>query len=112
MSIPVRLHYKIIDKRLSTSIGAGIAADVFLNNKIGNKDANINATNLDSQASIYKSIGMSGIFSTKLDYEISSRYSIFLEPSYRTALTSFTKSYIVKSLPSAFGIGTGFQFRF
>lgn len=112
MSVPVQLQYKIINKKISTSVGAGISADVFLNNTVGNKNANISTTNLDSQASIYKSIGMSGIFSTKLDYEISSRYSVFLEPSYRTALTSFTKSATVRSLPSAFGIGTGFQLTF
>jgi hypothetical protein len=37
---------------------------------------------------------------------------VYVEPSYRAALTAFTNSAIVSSRPNSFGIGTGFNYRF
>ncbi|QHT71566.1 hypothetical protein GXP67_35330 [Rhodocytophaga rosea] len=113
ISVPVRLQYKLIDKKLSTSVGAGVAADVFLKNTIGNTDAKVPEVEFNRQNNnIYKSIGISGLLSARVNYEFGGRYSVYVEPSYRTALSSFTKSDEIRSLPNSFGVGTGFQYRF
>lgn len=113
VSIPMRMHYKLINRRLSTSIGAGLSADIFMKNTVGNTSANIPVVEFNKRNnSIYKDVGVSGLVSAKLDYRFSGRYSFYIEPSYRSAITSFTKSGSVKSMPNSFGIGTGFQYRF
>jgi hypothetical protein len=113
LSIPMRLHYKLTDNKFSTSIGAGLSADVFMKNTVGNAEANVPVVEFNRKNnSIYKNVGISGLVSAKLDYHFSDRYSLYIEPSYRSALTSFTKSDAVRSMPNAFGIGTGFQYRF
>ena len=113
ISVPLRLQYKLIDKKLSTSVGAGVAADVFLKNTIGNTDAKVPEVEFNRQNNnIYKSIGISGLLSARVNYEFGGRYSVYVEPSYRTALSSFTRSEEIRSLPNSFGVGTGVQYRF
>jgi hypothetical protein len=113
LSIPLSLHYKLIDKKVSTHVGAGVAADVFMKNTIGNPEENITNQEFNrNNNGPYRKMGFSGLVSAKVKYKISSRYSVYVEPSYRTALTPFTNSLIVSSRPNAFGIGTGFQYRF
>jgi hypothetical protein len=113
MSIPLSLHYKLLDKKISTDIGAGVAADLFMKNTIGNPEENIANQAYDrGNKGPYKGMGFSGLFSARVKYKIASRYSVYVEPNYRTALTPFTNSLIVTSRPNSFGIGTGFQYRF
>jgi hypothetical protein len=113
ISVPLRLQYKLIDKKLSTSLGAGVAADVFLKNTVGNTEANVPEVAFNRQnTNIYKSIGISGLLSARVNYEFGGRYSVYVEPSYRTALSSFTRSDEIRSLPNSFGVGTGLQYRF
>lgn len=113
LSVPVRLQYKIAGNKLSTSVGAGLAADIFLRNSIGNSAENVNTINFDGAgSSVYRAVGLSGLLSARLNYKVASRYNFFLEPGYRLALTPFTRSSLVKSKPDSFGIGTGIQYRF
>lgn len=113
LSIPLSLHYLLLDKKVSTTLGAGVSADLFMKNTIGNPDDNVtNQEFTRSDNGPYKNMSFSGLVSARVNYKISSKYSIYLQPSYRTALNSVTNSALVSSKPNAFGIGTGFQYRF
>jgi hypothetical protein len=113
LSIPLSLHYKLLDKKVSTDIGAGVSADIFMKNTIGNPEENISNQEFSrSDNGPYRDMSFSGLFSARVNYKVSSRYSVYLQPSYRTALNSITHSALVSSRPNAFGIGTGFQYRF
>jgi hypothetical protein len=113
LSIPLSLHYKLLDQKVSTEIGAGVAADIFMKNTIGNPDENIATQEFNrSSSGPYRDLGFSGLVSARVNYQFSSRYNVYVVPSYRTALTPFTNSIIVSSRPNSFGIGTGFQYRF
>lgn len=113
ISIPLSVHYILLDKKLSTAIGAGVSADLFVKNTIGNPEENIiNQEFNRSSNGPYRDMSFSGLISAKVNYKISSKYSVYLQPSYRTALNSITNSALVSSRPNSFGIGTGFQYRF
>lgn len=113
MSIPFRLQYKLLNRKLSTSVGAGLAADLFLKNTIGNTEANVSMVEVNRQNNtVYKALGISGLLSARVNYQLSGKYSVYVEPSYRAALSSFTRSAEVKSLPNTFGVGTGLQYKF
>ncbi len=113
MGFPMRLIYRILNKKVKASVGTGVSADLFLRNRISSDVATIEAIEINrSQNSIYKNVSMSGLFSVKIDYSIGGKYSIYLEPTYRQAITSFTTSSTLGSYPSWWGIGTGVQYRF
>jgi chemotaxis protein histidine kinase CheA len=113
MGFPMRFLYKVFNKKIKASVGAGVSADLFLRNRISSDASNIQAIEFtSSQNSIYKNMSMSGLLSFKLDYSVGNRYSIYLEPTYRRAITSFTTSSTLDSFPSWWGVGTGIQYRF
>jgi hypothetical protein len=113
LSIPLSLHYQLLDKKVSATIGAGVSADLFMKNTIGNPEDNVTNQEFNrSDNGPYKNMSFSGLVSARVNYKISSKYSIYLQPNYRTALNSVTNSALVSSKPNAFGIGTGFQYRF
>ncbi len=113
MGIPVRMLYRVFNKKLKASVGAGVSTDLFLRNRISSDEANIQSLEINrSENSIYKNMSMSGLLSVKLDYTLGNHYSIYLEPTYRRAITSFTTSSTLASYPSWWGVGTGVQYRF
>ena len=111
----MRLVYKVLNRKVRASVGAGMSADVFVRNRIGGGANNVKTIEITpSSNSAYRNLGFSGLLSLKVDYSLGSgsRYSVFIEPAYRKALTSFTASSSLESFPSWWGIGTGFQYRF
>jgi|GEM_PF-4643828 len=113
MGFPMRLVYRVIDKKIRASVGAGVSADLFLRNRINSQVDNVESIDITrAEGSVYRNLGMSGLLSVKLDYHIGGKYSIYVEPSYRRALVSFTSSSNLESYPSWWGIGTGLLYRF
>ena len=115
VGFPMRLVYKVLNRKVRASVGAGMSADVFVRNRIGGGANNVKTIEITpSSNSAYRNLGFSGLLSLKVDYSLGSgsRYSVFIEPAYRKALTSFTASSSLESFPSWWGIGTGFQYRF
>jgi hypothetical protein len=113
LSIPLKVNYLVIDRKLDAGIGAGVSADIFLSNEIGNEEAGISNVKINSaNGSVYRNVGVSAWIGVKLDYEFAKKFSVFVEPSYRRAVTSFTNSAIVRSMPYNFGVGTGLQYQF
>ena len=115
VGFPMRLVYKVLNRKVRASVGAGMSADVFVRNRIGGGANNVETIEITpSSNSAYRNLGFSGLLSLKVDYSLGSgsRYSVFIEPAYRKALTSFTASSSLESFPSWWGIGTGFQYRF
>jgi len=112
LSVPIIIRYKLINKKIGLSAGTGISADIFINNQIGNHKDGVNEQTFNSSNSIYKSLAYSGLLNVRMDYKFSKRYSFFLEPGFRTALNSFTRSSSVNSYPISLNVGTGFRFQF
>ncbi len=111
--VPMQVLYKLLNRTIRASVGTGVSADIFLKNAIeqaGRQGEHLEITPANN--SVYRNIGFSGLLSLKMDYTFAKRYSIFIEPSYRQALTSFTTSKQLESYPNWWGIGTGFQYRF
>ncbi len=112
LSVPIMIRYKLVNKKIGISAGAGISADIFINNQIGNHKEGVSEQTFNSSNSIYKSLGYSGLLNLRMDYKLSKRYSFFLEPGFRTALSSFTKASSVNSYPISLNVGTGLRFQF
>jgi hypothetical protein len=113
VGIPVRVNYKLLNKKLGATLGAGVSGDVFLSNRIGNGDEYSDEVHITStKGTAYRKWGISAWLGLKMQYRIARKYSVFLEPSYRTAVTSFTNTPALQSRPSLIGVGTGLQMVF
>jgi hypothetical protein len=113
IAIPVKVNYLLLDKKLGATLGAGVSGDIFLNNRFGNEDAGIDEVNITStKGTAYRKLGLSAWMGIKMQYRFAGRYSVFVEPSYRAAINSFTNTDALQSRPSLFAVGTGLQMRF
>jgi hypothetical protein len=113
VGIPVRVNYKLLTRKLGATLGAGVSGDVFLSNHFGNEDEGIDEIHINStKGTAYRKWGISAWLGLKMQYRFARKYSVFVEPSYRTAVTSFTNTPALQSRPSLFGVGTGLQMLF
>ncbi|MBD0258988.1 MAG: hypothetical protein ICV83_24990 [Cytophagales bacterium] len=117
VAIPVRVNYRLFDTKLGATLGAGVSGDVFLSNRFGNEEGNeerqVHEVRITStKGTAYRKLGFSAWLGLKMHYRFARKYSVFLEPSYRTAVTSYTNTPALQSRPSMFGVGTGLQMLF
>jgi hypothetical protein len=113
VAIPVRVNYKLFARKLGATLGAGVSGDVFVSNRFGNEARGIDEVHITStRGTAYRKLGISAWLGLKMQYRFARKYSVFLEPSYRTAITSFTNTPALQSRPSLFGVGTGLQMLF
>ncbi len=112
LSVPMKLNYHLAGRKLGASIGTGVSADIFIKNTIGNESEGVNTMEISStKGTAYRNVGVSAWLSMKLQYKFTKRYSAFIEPGYRRAVTSFTNPQALQSHPYIFSIGTGLQVR-
>ena len=113
VGIPVRVNYQLLTRKLGATLGAGVSGDIFLSNRFGNEQAGLDEVHITStKGTAYRKLGFSAWLGLKMQYRFARKYSVFLEPSYRTALTSFTNTPALQSRPALFGVGTGLQMLF
>ncbi|MDJ1495451.1 hypothetical protein QNI19_21105 [Cytophagaceae bacterium DM2B3-1] len=113
IGFPMRVLYKVLNRKVKASIGAGVSTDLFLKSQISSTENNIETLEFNrSQNSFYKNTIFSGLLSVKLDYAIDNKYSIYIEPSLRRTLSSTTTSSTLSSFPGWWGVGTGILYRF
>ncbi len=113
VSVPVRVNYKLLARKVGATLGAGVSGDVFVSNRFGNEAQAIDEVHITStRGTAYRKLGISAWLGLKMQYRFARKYSVFLEPSYRTAVTSFTNTPALQSRPSMLGVGTGLQMLF
>lgn len=113
-SIPLKLGYMILDKKLSIMVSSGVSSEFFLRNEVSeenNRQASVTIRPGDN--SPYNSVYFNGLASARFSYHFSDNYSFSLEPSYRMAISSFAKaSSRFTSAPQSLGIAAGLKFYF
>lgn len=113
-SIPIKAGFILIDKKIAVVLSTGIATDLFLKNEIEDQDNNFDKTSIKPGSnSPYRSVYFNGLAGSEIIYKLGTHYSFSLEPSYRVALSSFSKSSsLITSHPQSFGIAAGFRYIF
>jgi hypothetical protein len=110
LEIPVILRYKIIDRKVGLHILGGVSTQVLTGNKL-----------LLETSSGQQDYGSTGGLSTfnysstvgfGLDYTISSRIHLNLEPAFKYYINSINSSGNIESHPYSFGIYTGMRYTF
>ncbi|MFY0601885.1 MAG: outer membrane beta-barrel protein [Cyclobacteriaceae bacterium] len=113
-SIPIEAGYKILDNRFSLAVKAGLAANLYLGNKLRDPDRKIaDVTIGPGSNSPYKELSFTGLAGLQMSYEFVNRFNLIIEPNYRRSIDNVTKSSSeFVFAPSGFGLQTGIRYEF
>ena len=115
LSVPLKAGYSILDKKkFGLMISGGISSDFFLSNTISSDQNGVSSFRQSAGSdSPFRTVYFSGLSSLTVSYKLSTNYLILLEPSFKAALSDFSKSSeVFNSRPNSFGIGVGLRYRF
>lgn len=109
VEVPLELAYKISDKKLGISVIGGMSA-LFLSDNEVSSTLNGNRTLL-GEANNVRNTSFSANFGLGMDYKLSEKFNINLEPVFKYQMNTFeSKSGDFK--PFLIGVYTGFSFKF
>jgi hypothetical protein len=110
LELPVLVRYKIIDKKVGLHLLGGLSTHMLVGNKLI-LDSSSGKQDLGSTASI-NTFNYSSTLGLGLDYAISTRIQINLEPAFKYYINSINSSVNVETHPYSFGIYTGMRYNF
>ncbi|WP_340076088.1 outer membrane beta-barrel protein [Leptobacterium sp. I13] len=109
IEVPLELSYRIVDKKLGLNLIGGISSLFLMDNTISidsdNIDAEIGEANNLNATNFSTNIGLG------IDYPLSNKLKINIEPMFKYQLNTFSNSD-GGFKPYSLGIYTGFSFRF
>jgi hypothetical protein len=110
LEMPVILRYKIIDKIIDLNLIGGLSYNLLVNNTVrtvidGSK-YNIGKTAGLNQFMVSSSMGMG------IEYTLSEKFSLNLEPTFRYYLNPFGEMSGLKTHPYSFGVFSGLSYKF
>lgn len=112
VAVPLKLGYKLLDRKIGISLSSGIATNFFLKNTLKDKSGvseKVEVTN--GQSSPYKPLNFNGLFGAEISYQWNEHYQLALVPDYRFSLDGVTKSdAYIQSNPTAFFLGFRFKY--
>jgi len=110
LELPVMMRYKIIDKKVDVNVVGGMSYNLLVGNSVysivnGDKYA-IGETAGLNKLTVSSSLGMG------MEYSLSEKLSLNLEPTFRYYLNPFNGSTSSSVHPYSFGIFSGVSYRF
>jgi hypothetical protein len=113
-AIPIRAGYVVLDRKINVTLLAGVSSEFFVSNRIVDESDFLQTlSSSDAADSPYKSVYFNGSLGTMVGYTFAKNYMVTLEPSYRMAISSFTKdSFYLNSFPSSFMLSFGVAYNF
>lgn len=110
IEMPVILRYKLVDKALDVNLIGGLSYNLLVNNSVyttidGNRYV-IGKTEGLNQIMFSSSIGMG------MEYNLSDKFSLNLEPTFRYYINPFTEIQGVRIHPYSIGIFSGLSYKF
>lgn len=110
LEMPIFLRYKLIDRAIDFNLIGGVSYDILVNNTVnahvdGNKYYVGKTEGLNSFL-VSSSLGMG------LEYSLSEKLSLNLEPTFRYYLSPFNMMVGSKIHPYSFGVFSGLSFKF
>jgi len=110
LEMPVILRYKVIDKSIDFNLIGGLSYNLLVNNTVntvvdGSK-YNIGKTAGVNPFMVSSSMGMG------IEYSLSEKISLNLEPTFRYYLNPFSEMPGLKTHPYSFGVFSGLSYKF
>jgi len=112
VSIPMKMGYQVIDRKVGLSVSSGVATNLFIKNTVSDKSgdrADVEITN--SNDSPFKPVNFNALLAMELSYRWNEQYQLSLVPDYRISMDGITKTdAFFQSNPTAFFLGFRFKY--
>jgi hypothetical protein len=110
--VPIGLNYVLLDRTFGIALSSALATDVFLSSTLADQEKRLQEYTIEAgNSSPFNRLHFSGQLGLQLYYRAGHNYLLTLEPSYRHALTDFSKQNShFHSRPSNVGVAAGFRF--
>jgi hypothetical protein len=110
LEVPLIVRYRVIDRRLGFHFLGGLSSNFLVGNSAyyldgGNKEQIGTTGNL-------RPVNYSSVVGLGVDYSISRRFHVNLEPTFRYYLNSINTGSLIKSHPYTIGFYTGLLYTF
>ena len=110
LELPLILRYRVVDRRLGFHFLGGLSSNFLVGNSAyfqegGNKELIGTTGNL-------RPVNYSSIVGLGVDYSISQRFHVNLEPTFRYYLNSINTGSVIRSHPYTIGFFTGLLYTF
>ena len=110
LEMPVFVRYKLIDKNLDFNLVGGLSYNLLINNSV---HAMIDGSKYDiGKTAGLNSFMVSSSFGMGMEYSLSEKISLNLEPTFRYYLNPFSNIQSSSARPYSFGVFSGLSYRF
>ena len=109
LEIPMEISYVLVDKKLGINVVSGVSSLMLLDNVVNLESEN--GTTEMGTANNINSLNFSANFGLGIDYDISNKFKIQLEPLIKYQLNTFSNT-AGKFNPYTIGIYSGIQYKF
>lgn len=112
ISVPVKIGYLVVDKKVGLMLSPGISSEIFLRNQLADANNQLSTfTIYGGDDAPFNRLHFRGIMGAQVFYKLSGHYMISLEPNYQHSITDFNKEGAVfQSRPSNLGLSAGFRY--
>lgn len=112
ISVPLKLGYVVIDKKVGLMLSPGISSEIFLRNQLADANHQLSTyTIYGGEDAPFNRLHFRGVMGAQVFYKLGEHYMISLEPNYQHSITNFSKEGAVfQSRPSNMGISAGFRY--
>jgi len=110
LEMPVIFRYKLVDKSIDFNLIGGLSYNLLVNNSvhtvIDGSRYNVGKTEGMNPLMVSSSLGMG------MEYNLSDKFSLNLEPTFKYYLNPFGEFKGLKSQPYSFGVFSGLSYKF
>ena len=110
IELPLILRYRVVDRRLGFHFLGGLSSNFLVGNSAWYQDAG-NKEQIGTTGNL-RPVNYSSVVGLGVDYSISKRFHINLEPTFRYYLNSINIGSMIKSHPYTIGFYTGLLYTF
>jgi len=109
LEIPVEINYVLLDKKVGVNVVSGVSS-LFLLDNVVNLESDTGTTEM-GKANNINSLNFSANFGLGVDYNISKKVKLQLEPLFKYQLNTFSNT-AGEFKPYSFGVYSGIQYKF
>lgn len=110
LELPVILRYKVVDRRFGFHFLGGLSSNFLVGNSAYYQDGT-DREHIGATSNI-RPVNYSSVVGLGVDYSISKRFHVNLEPTFRYYLNSINTGSAIKSHPYTIGFYTGLLYTF
>jgi len=108
IEIPFILRYNLVDKKFGLHLSGGLSTNLMIGNRVYDKSTRETL----GETSGIRSTNFSTSFSLGMEYQLSSKFSLSMEPSLKYYLNSINKDSNFNFKPYSIGLSSGIRYKF